>query len=99
MNPRAGERGDRDVYRDVYRDVDQPADRRIDEDIDEGFGDEQAVPARVAWEAPEADAAEQRQGVRPAPARWPTRSLPFDVDPADAADQDRLVELDEDDYR
>ncbi|TDE30160.1 hypothetical protein E1295_41210 [Nonomuraea mesophila] len=49
-------------------------------------------------ETPEADAAEQQREIRPV---GRLRSeLPLDVDPADAADQDRVVELDDDDgYR
>ncbi|MBB1256172.1 hypothetical protein H3146_22835 [Streptomyces sp. OF3] len=50
-------------------------------------------------EAPEADAAEQRAEVlenRDAPLN--EREL-VEVDPADAAEQARVVELDEDDYR
>ncbi|HEY7486285.1 MAG TPA: hypothetical protein VH912_17600 [Streptosporangiaceae bacterium] len=53
----------------------------------------------VGVETPEADAAEQHtpltQEEQP---RW-TIQVPFDADEADAAEQDRLVELDEDDYR
>jgi hypothetical protein len=54
-------------------------------------------------ETPSADAAEQHTpvsgGEEPAAEpEWP-REVPFDADPADAADQRRRVELDEDDYR
>ncbi|MEW2357228.1 NAD(P)/FAD-dependent oxidoreductase [Spirillospora sp. NPDC029432] len=54
-------------------------------------------------EAPEADAAEQRLAVRDEEERtgdgeWP-QQVPFDADEADAAEQGRVVELDEDDYR
>jgi hypothetical protein len=48
-------------------------------------------------ETPEADAVEQHRSVRAGEER--RERLPFDVDPADAAEQDRVVELDEDDYR
>ncbi len=48
-------------------------------------------------EAPEADAVEQHRSVRTVEER--RERLPFDVDPADAAEQARVVELDEDDYR
>ncbi len=48
-------------------------------------------------EAPEADAVEQHRSVRTGEER--RERIPFDVDPADAAEQDRVVELDEDDYR
>jgi hypothetical protein len=51
-------------------------------------------------EAPEADAAEQRVALREEDGRleWP-QQVPFDADEADAAEQGRVVELDEDDYR
>ena len=48
-------------------------------------------------EASEADAVEQRQLVGGLDER--RNELPFEVDPADAAEQARVVELDEDDYR
>lgn len=53
--------------------------------------------APVDPEAPEADVAEQLAPVEPTEGGVP--ALPLDVDEADAADQQRLVELDEDDYR
>jgi hypothetical protein len=59
-------------------------------------------------EAPVDDAIEQRQSAGGSDdetepgesdgARWPTE-VPLDVDEADAAEQGRTVELDEDDYR
>ncbi|GAA2210011.1 hypothetical protein GCM10009850_054700 [Nonomuraea monospora] len=49
-------------------------------------------------ETPEADAAEQQREVLQTVGRL-RRELPLDVDPADAADQDRVVDLDDDDYR
>lgn len=53
-------------------------------------------------ETPEADALEQLADVTEAEAgtgpRWP-RQVPLDADPADVAEQQREVELDEDDYR
>ncbi|MDP9395329.1 MAG: hypothetical protein M3Q27_14235 [Actinomycetota bacterium] len=52
----------------------------------------------VAGEAPEADAAEQHTPVVEHQREEPVTSLP-DADPADVADQHRVVELDEDDYR
>lgn len=66
------------------------------------FQDEEGAETaaeRFGVEAPEADAAEQRTEV------LPHRDVPLlgpespEVDPADAADQARVVELDEDDYR
>lgn len=60
-------------------------------------GDGTGNPA-AGFEASEADAAEQYQAVREERSAW-LRRLPFDADPADAAEQDRDVELDEDDYR
>ncbi|AQZ71294.1 unnamed protein product [[Actinomadura] parvosata subsp. kistnae] len=49
-------------------------------------------------ETPEADAAEQQREVLQSVGRL-RREVPFDADPADAADQDRVVDLDDDDYR
>jgi hypothetical protein len=50
-------------------------------------------------EAPEADAAEQHQPVRPGDDDQQIQPRPFDVDEYDAAEQRRVVELDEEDYR
>ncbi|OIV36920.1 hypothetical protein BIV57_13735 [Mangrovactinospora gilvigrisea] len=51
-------------------------------------------------EAPEADAAEQHRDALGAPESGPRGGeVGLEVDPADAADQDRAVELDEDEYR
>jgi len=55
------------------------------------------------YEEPIADVVEQNQPVTPGPdepdePRMPDR-LPLEVDVADAAEQAREVELDEDDYR
>lgn len=49
-------------------------------------------------EAPEADAVEQHTPVRDAE-NGNAGSVPLETDEADAADQRRVVELDEDDYR
>ncbi|MGR6914727.1 hypothetical protein ACU635_10795 [[Actinomadura] parvosata] len=49
-------------------------------------------------ETPEADAAEQQREVLQSVGRL-RREVPFDADPADAADQDQVVDLDDDDYR
>jgi hypothetical protein len=49
-------------------------------------------------EAPEADSAEQRATLGEA-SDEPVHSAPFEVNEADAAEQSRVVELDEDDYR
>jgi hypothetical protein len=59
------------------------------------------APDEVALEAPEADAVEQRTLIRePAEAGpGPTRATPAEADAADAADQERTVEYDEDEYR
>lgn len=49
-------------------------------------------------EAPDADAAEQRASVGEDD-RGRLSRVPYDVDEADAADQERAVEFDDDDYR
>ncbi|MCG5216646.1 hypothetical protein [Streptosporangium sp. KLBMP 9127] len=55
-------------------------------------------PREVGVETPEADAAEQRRADRETDQRRED-DLPFDVDPADDAEQNRTVDLDDDDYR
>ncbi len=57
--------------------------------------------ARLDIETPEADAVEQHQDLRePRTGAAPLlRRIPFDVNEADVADQNRVVEFDEDDYR
>jgi hypothetical protein len=52
-------------------------------------------------ERPEADSVEQDQDVIPEDNRddGPDREVPFEADPADAADQGREVDSDEDEYR
>jgi hypothetical protein len=53
-------------------------------------------------ETPEDDAIEQRQELiedEDSPVIRRTRSVPFDVNEADAAEQDRSVGFDDDDYR
>ncbi|MEV4471600.1 hypothetical protein AB0K12_25175 [Nonomuraea sp. NPDC049419] len=52
----------------------------------------------LSIETPEADAIEQQREMLQSAGRL-RRELPLDVDPADGADQDRVVDLDEDDYR
>jgi hypothetical protein len=49
-------------------------------------------------EAPEADSVEQHRPLRET-GDEPARTTPLDVDEADAADQSRVIELDEDEYR
>ena len=49
-------------------------------------------------EAPEADIVEQQTPLH-LDLEEPLTPMPFDVDEADAAEQSRVVELDEDDYR
>ena len=46
----------------------------------------------------EADAIEQHRTIHDSRREWPLE-IPYDVDPADAADQERVVDLGEDDYR
>lgn len=51
-------------------------------------------------EAPDADALEQRLPLADEEDRPTWRDeVPFDANEADAVEQDRIVELDEDDYR
>jgi len=70
-----------------------------DPDTFEDEETEQPAAERFGVEAPEVDAAEQRADV------FRRRDVPLigrdspEVDPADAAEQARVVELDEDDYR
>ncbi|MEV4179655.1 hypothetical protein [Nonomuraea sp. NPDC049709] len=52
----------------------------------------------LSIETPEADAVEQHRDMLQSVGRL-RRELPLDVDPADGADQDRVVDLDDDDYR
>ncbi|MPZ60001.1 MAG: hypothetical protein GEU93_01640 [Propionibacteriales bacterium] len=53
----------------------------------------------VGPEAPEADIFEQRTEAGPHDEAPPRRDVPLEVDAADAAEQDREVDLDEDEYR
>ncbi|WP_250563209.1 hypothetical protein [Sphaerisporangium fuscum] len=56
------------------------------------------VADELQTEVPEADAIEQHLTIRNDRREWPLE-IPYDADPADAADQERVVELDDDDYR
>ncbi|KUL34356.1 hypothetical protein ADL22_30315 [Streptomyces sp. NRRL F-4489] len=67
------------------------------DDPDDLVGGEEA--AEFGVEAPEADAAEQQAALRPPRDTPPTTDLPEPADEADRAEQARVVELDEDDYR
>ncbi|MDF5755493.1 hypothetical protein [Spongiactinospora sp. TRM90649] len=61
--------------------------------------DEETSMQEIAIEIEEADAVEQHREMRAATGgRW-RQEIPFDVDPFDAADQERTVDIDEDDYR
>ena len=57
----------------------------------------------MGMEAPVDDAVEQQQGIagedEEDAGRPPQGEVPFDANEADAAEQDRTVELDENDYR
>ena len=55
-------------------------------------------PGAAELETPEADAVEQQQEVVDTPPD-DTPEVPYDVDPADAAEQSRSVGYDDDDYR
>ncbi|WP_127936329.1 hypothetical protein [Nonomuraea polychroma] len=64
---------------------------------DEGPFDEEET--EFPLETPEADVAEQHREIRQNNGTL-RRELPLDVDPGDATEQDRVVDLDEDDeYR
>jgi hypothetical protein len=57
------------------------------------------VGSEVGLETPDADAAEQHTSVHEEVDHiWPDQ-IPLDADEADVADQSRIVEIDEDDYR
>ena len=74
-------------------------DARADDPGQQRLDDRRTGDAGLGLEASEADVAEQLRAAREEqPAAWP-RHVPYDVDPADAADQERSVDLDEDDYR
>ncbi|MFI6104390.1 hypothetical protein [Streptomyces sp. NPDC051310] len=61
--------------------------------------DETAPAGAVGAETPEADAAEQHTELRPREDDPLTHIDPAVANPADAAEQTRVVDLDEDDYR
>jgi hypothetical protein len=67
---------------------------RGDDLVESGFG----VPLARDPEAPDADALEQATPVDPSEAQA-MPSIPFEADEADAYDQFRVVQSDEDDYR
>ncbi|WP_248963686.1 hypothetical protein [Sphaerisporangium perillae] len=56
------------------------------------------VADELETEVPEADAIEQHLTIRDERREWPLE-IPYDADPADAADQERVVDLGDDDYR
>jgi hypothetical protein len=56
------------------------------------------VADELETEVPEADAIEQHLTIREGRREWPLE-IPYDVDPADAADQERTVDTGDDDYR
>ncbi|MEI7034536.1 hypothetical protein [Streptomyces pratensis] len=60
---------------------------------------ERTEPEAPGHEAPEADAAEQRTEVRPEDDEQDASVDPATANPADVAEQNRVVPLDEDDYR
>jgi hypothetical protein len=68
--------------------------------FDEGL-DEDTLDEDVDIEAPEADLIEQHAAARTARKTTTRREAPFEADAADAADQDRDAQTDddEDDYR
>lgn len=69
-----------------------------EEGLTESLDPESEQATQMSFETPEADTVEQHTALREERREWP-RHRPFDADEADAADQERDVELDEDDYR
>ncbi|WP_171170776.1 hypothetical protein [Streptomyces sp. I05A-00742] len=63
------------------------------------FEDEDVDVTEIGVEDPEADAAEQHADVAPARDESPEDFDPDAANAADVAEQARVVELDEDDYR
>jgi hypothetical protein len=63
------------------------------------YEEDAADAVEIGAEAPEADAAEQRTDVAPLADEAPTRVDPDVANEADAFEQTRVVEMDEDDYR
>ncbi|MGK5640845.1 hypothetical protein ACSNOK_21400 [Streptomyces sp. URMC 126] len=74
-----------------------PTDPDTFEDLDDTEG--AAVATEIGVEAPEADAAEQLADLAPVRDEPLTGIDPGTADEADRAEQARVVELDEDDYR
>jgi hypothetical protein len=72
-------------------------DLRGDSLAENAVGDENPT-GEIAIETEEADAVEQHREVRESGDPW-RQEIPFDADPFDAADQQRTVDLDEDEYR
>ena len=61
--------------------------------------DERLDPEVRDIEAPTADAAEQATPVNPAEAAPTKRTIAFEANEYDALEQDRIVDLEDDDYR
>lgn len=76
-------------------DLDSPAPDAA-ETMETNDHDEEGVSG---METPEADAAEQHAEIGPERETPGLDQVPAEVDPADAEEQNRIVELDEDDYR
>ncbi|MCF6526541.1 hypothetical protein [Streptomyces sp. JJ36] len=74
-----------------------PTDPDLTENQYDGYDADE--PEEEQIEAPEADAAEQHAELLQQRDLPMTERRPHEVDPADAAEQARVVELDEDDYR
>jgi hypothetical protein len=68
------------------------------QDLDQFDELDARTPDERDLEAPDADEVEQHEELREVPP-WGVGVPPLEADPQDAADQRRVVEIDEDDYR
>ncbi|WP_189933767.1 hypothetical protein [Streptomyces sulfonofaciens] len=79
--------------------VDRTDPEIFEDDTDTSEAQDGGDLGEVSLEAPEADAAEQLADLTPSEEFVPPERIPNDADEADLAEQARIVDLDEDDYR